>query len=211
MIDNLGVPNRLSITMHCYRPIVFASALCHLVFNGSVLASEESDWLQSLSATSLEHGAGGDKKAVASRVSGAANIDAYALETAGAGKLRAHADAALRTGDFAVAIGLLEKALELEPADGHARSLYAQALQLRLQRTKSQDPALFNQCVKQWFHVFKNSEYLEDSKIAEENLVLLTGKRPRLLSTANGYLRAVLKSETSEAVAPVIDEPAQVP
>ncbi len=152
-------------------------------------ASEESDWLEALSGPTRQR-----TEAVAPSA-GVIRSDILATEgRQSVAKLRTHADANLRSGNFAAALVLLEKALELCPDDVETRTLHAQALQTKLERTHSQDPVLFNDCVKQWCYVLKNNEFLEDSKIAEAHLVDLTGKKPKLFGVG-AYLRSVLKPE----------------
>lgn len=181
-------------------------------------ASEEADWLKSLNETDSA-----SPTRLAARTSGEgadvdlANSDA-ALHGLTAATLRTRAEHALKLGNYKTANRLLERTLEMAPADNDARLLYAQSLRMQIDKTHSTDPVLFNQCVKQYFNVFKNSDFLEDSKVAERHLEELTGHRPRLLSKPGGYLRSVLKPEdgsaetvSTETVSGALLEPQQVP
>lgn len=196
----------------------FFALVCLLSIQQCAFASEEGDWLKSLNeadsasptrlaARTPEQGADADS-----------SISDASLHGLTAPTLRTRAEHALKAGNYKTAIRLLERCLELAPADNDARLLYAQSLRMRIEKTHSKDPVLFNQCVKQYFSVFKNSDFLEDSKVAERHLEELTGRRPRLLSKPGGYLRSVLKPEddatgavAAESVSGALLEPMQVP
>ncbi|MBY0547159.1 MAG: hypothetical protein K2W95_07685 [Candidatus Obscuribacterales bacterium] len=191
----------------------FLALACLLSIQQCSFASEEGDWLKSLdeadsasptrlAARSSAHSADGDSTVTDAELHGLT-----------AATLRTRAEHALKVGNYKTANRLLERALELAPSDNDARLLYAQSLKMQIDKTHSKDPVLFNQCVKQYFSVFKNSDFLEDSKVAERHLEELTGHRPRLFSKPAGYLRSVLKPEdtSTESVAAEVLEPQQVP
>lgn len=197
----------------------FLALVCLFGIQQCAFASEEGDWLKSLDGAVD----GAAPARLAARSSGeqaeptGADLDVTDADLVHPGltaiTLRTRGEHALKAGNYKNAVKLLERTLELTPYDTDARLLYAQSLKLQIDKTHSTDPVLYNQCVKQYFRVFKSSDFLEDSKVAERHLEELTGHRPRLFSTPNGYLRSVLKPEleTSESVSGELIEPQQVP
>ncbi|MBY0359299.1 MAG: hypothetical protein K2W82_14960 [Candidatus Obscuribacterales bacterium] len=222
-------------------------------------SSEESDWLESLSgkesatppvtnvhqpaATNASSPAASNIQTSSSPRTATDNsaktpIDNSKLETISelltkssrnGRQLRAHADLNLRNGNIDQAIKLLEQAIELDAFDLDNRHAYAEALEKKLAKEKTRDPHLYNLCVKQWFYLYKNTDFMEDSSLASRHLKDLTGLAPKVFYSAKSYLAKVLLPECDEEQSgleisaresgltleadnsPALNEPLQVP
>ena len=170
------------------------------------LADEASDWLRSLKETPGDPGMQSAKydavdysdqiKAAKNQVQSASPTVNNQNQTS----LRSHAESKLKDGLINEAIKLVEQAIEMKPEDCVARQIYADALEHKMESSSAckKDPHLFNICVKQWYYVYKNSEYPDMVNVAGEHLRMLTGKSPYVWPTAKMYLGRVLKPETTE-------------
>lgn len=116
-------------------------------------------------------------------------------------KLAAFGEKHLVAHNYDKAIAMFERAIELED-ELHTRCLYAEALEGKLKSVSDQDPILFNRCVKQWFYIFKHSDFQEDSKKAAAHLKALTGRAPTLVSLPGTYLPTVLLPESDGPAEP---------
>lgn len=111
--------------------------------------------------------------------------------------LRLEGEQAIRLGNTDRAIQLLQKALELQPGDMDGRILYASALEKKLMKQKSRkrDPKLFNFCVKNWYYIWKKSEFHDQKAQARNHLDKLTGTVPKWREKPQKYLQRVLLAE----------------
>lgn len=111
--------------------------------------------------------------------------------------LRLEGEQAIRLGHTDRAILLLQKALELQPGDMDGRILYSSALEKKLMKQKSskRDPKLFNFCVKNWYYIWKKSEFHDQKGQAANHLDKLTGIVPKKFERPHKYLAKVLIAE----------------
>jgi hypothetical protein len=179
------------------------------------LADEESEWLSALKNTVEPTGVrlGIDAEASASnRSSGEEMPDAALLKSMSPTDLRTRASIHLKEGEIDVAIDMVEQAIELQPEDTEGRRIYADALEHKVMAQAERDPHMFNQCVKQWYFLYKNAEYPDNVTLAARHLKDLTGKSPYVWPTAKLYLSRVLLPEAGNGVAAaaVTEEPVQI-
>lgn len=184
-------------------------AVLLLLGAGPVRANEESDWVKALKGSPLEPGSmnkSGQKSETSS------NDDAATINGLNPTDLRSHASAHLKDGDIESAIKLVERAIELQPEDTDGRQIYADALEQKLKAQVQRDPHTFNQCVKQWYFLYKNSEYPEMGNLAAKHLKDLTGRSPYMWPAAKMYLGKVLMAEIGNdgANATISEEPTQI-
>lgn len=190
-----------------------ALTLLLAVFSCQVLvlptfADEASDWLKSIKSNELDPG-------VETKTSAVLPEHPTAIPN-NPGSLRAHAAAKLKDGDFEAAITLVEKAIEFYPEDAESRQIYADALESKLNSRSVRDPKVYNQCVKQWYFVYKHATDPAMANAAGEHLRNLTRKSPFVYPTAKMYLSRVLMPEIYSSFeaesAPSLsnEEPAQV-
>lgn len=112
-----------------------------------------------------------------------------------ANALTLEGESALHAGHIDRALTVLQRSVEMAPGDIDGRILYAQALEQKLMAEKSRDPALHNFCIKQWFYVFKKSEFPDQMIQARAHLVNLTGIAPRRWDNEQKYLVKVALPE----------------
>jgi hypothetical protein len=115
-----------------------------------------------------------------------------------AGGLRLEGESSLREGNIDRALMVLQRSVEMGPGDIDGRILYAQALEQKLTAQKVRDPELYNFCTRQWFYVFKKSEFPDQSIQARAHLINLTGIAPRHWDTEQKYLAKVALPEPRE-------------
>lgn len=188
----------------CLANALNSLALLVLTFAIPASASEEQDWLDSLSSAPQK-----TAPTEAAIVEKQKTFSEMATQGTRNGRhLRAHADWNLKNGNIDQSLKLLEKALELNKTDFDIRTDYANTLEKKVLEQNKQDPKTYNLCVKQWFYIYKTSEFLEDSTLAARHLKDLTGNQPTMLSTAKSYLPKVLMPEESPEIC---SEPSQVP
>jgi hypothetical protein len=113
-----------------------------------------------------------------------------------ANALTLEGESALHAGHIDRALTVLQRSIEMAPGDIDGRILYAQALEQKLTAEKVRDPALHNFCIKQWFFVFKKSEFPDQMIQARAHLVNLTGVAPRRWDNEQKYLAKVALPET---------------
>lgn len=124
------------------------------------------------------------------------------LGMGGASTLRLEGESSLRSGHLDRAITVLQRSVEMAPADMDGRILYAQALEQKLISQRERDPALFNFLVKQWLYVAKKAEFADQAMQGRAHLMNLTGVAPKLFEKEGKYLSRVLMPEDgSEQVA----------
>jgi tetratricopeptide (TPR) repeat protein len=168
---------------------------------------EGADWVKALKNTELEPN-GKENKKIASKDP----EDTNGIDVRNPTELRTHADVYLKNGDVENAIILVEKAIELQPEDTDGRQIYADALEQKLKAQTERDPHTFNQCIKQWYFLFKNAEYPEMANLAAKHLKDLSGKSPYVWPTARMYLTRVLLPEqgSTESAPQISEEPVQI-
>ena len=127
---------------------------------------------------------------------------------------------ALRISDVNRAIRLGRRAVELNPDDIEARTALAEALYQKVKHGKTDDPGVFNECVKTWLMILRNvvgeekgltykgigipliQKFYEDEDhgtLAKERLTALCGRTPKAWETNKKFLDKVLRPETSVA------------
>ncbi len=118
--------------------------------------------------------------------------------------LRLDGEQCIRVGNIERAIKVLQKAVETEPDDMDGRSLYATALQKKLmkQKRKDRDPKLYNWTVKQWYFIYKESEFEDQKMQALKHLQVLTGKVPGRFDRRQAFLRKALIPEDGSVKVP---------
>lgn len=111
--------------------------------------------------------------------------------------LRLEGEQAIRLGHTDRACLLLQKALEMQPGDMDGRILYSSALEKKLmkQPSKKRDPKLFNFVVKNWFYIWKKSEFHDQKAQAANHLEKLVGTLPKRFERPGKYLSRVLIPE----------------
>jgi len=168
---------------------------------------EGADWVKALKSTELEPNEQETKKTASKDAE-----DTNGIDVRNPSELRTHASSYLKDGDVENAIILVEKAIELQPEDTDGRQIYADALEQKLKAQTERDPHTFNQCIKQWYFLFKNAEYPEMANLAAKHLKDLSGKSPYIWPTAKMYLTRVLMSEqgATESAPQISEEPVQI-
>lgn len=180
-----------------YQLALFSFSVFSVAAGASASASEESDWLNAIAPRSAAPRAE-DVHA------GAGVIRSDVLATEGEQsfhKLRTHAEANLKSGNYEVALMLLDKALDISPTEIDARILHAQALQMKYQRTRGQDPELFEETVREWLYVSKKAEFLEERQSAESRLMELTGRKPKFWESSDAYMKLVTQTRKAGTLA----------
>jgi len=111
--------------------------------------------------------------------------------------LRLEGEQAIRLGNTDRACQLLQKAIEMQPGDFDGRILYASALEKKLMKQKAskRDPKLFNFVVKNWYFVYKKSEFHDQKAQAKSHLEKLVGALPKRMEKPHKYLARVLIPE----------------
>ena len=127
------------------------------------------------------------------------------------------------------AIKLCKRAFELDPDCAETHQVYAEALERKLALEKTEDPELFNLCVKEWLAVLRNQygeeagtsfhgialplaggKWYEDDdrhRPARQHLIKLTGSQPKIWETNEKFLKRVRRSgETSVSARIIKDE-----
>jgi uncharacterized coiled-coil protein SlyX len=123
------------------------------------------------------------------------------ISTSTSSALRLEGEQSMRFNNIDKAVLLLEKSVEMSPADMDGHILYAEALEKKLARQKTQDAQLHNLVVKQWFYIAKKADYMDQKMQGLKHLANLTGTKPRMLETDDRFLARVLKPEESQQVA----------
>ncbi len=112
--------------------------------------------------------------------------------------LRMEGEQSMRIGNLDRALTVLQRSVELSPADIDGRIMYAEALEKRLLKQKKRDPKLFNFCVKQWLYVAKKSEFADQSMQGMSHLQGLTGTHPGRFEKEKKFLSRVLVPEDAK-------------
>ncbi|HEY9789618.1 MAG TPA: hypothetical protein V6D22_04410 [Candidatus Obscuribacterales bacterium] len=115
--------------------------------------------------------------------------------------LQLEGENSLRMGNLDTALTALQKSVEMAPLDMDKRTLYAEALQEKLQKQKEKDPTLYNFTVKQWYFIYKKAEFIDQTLEAKSHLLHLTGSAPKNFESAQKYLARVLVPEDSSEIA----------
>lgn len=160
------------------------------------------------------------------------SVDALTL---GKGKVQAMARAAqycVENEQYDKAIKLSRMAIDQNDDDNEIHQVYAEALEGKLLKQVHRDPALYNQCVKEWLIVLRqetgqakiaNSHgigipgmgYLfrdEDSVMpARKHLMKLTGKIPKVWESDSKYLAKVLKPTTESVTGKMVHSDSEAP
>ncbi len=111
--------------------------------------------------------------------------------------LRLEGEQCIRLGNVDRACMILQKALEMSPGDMDGRILYASALEKKLmkQHSKKRDPKLFNFVVKNWYFIYKKSDFHDQKAQAKNHLEKLAGTLPTRFERPGKYLGRVLIPE----------------
>jgi hypothetical protein len=129
------------------------------------------------------------------------------------------AERALKSNKPDRAIAIIKKSLELDNEDLEAHLIYANALERKLGNQSTEDPELFNRCVREWLIVLRNQfgeekgenfhgigipglsgKWYSDERQdrARTHLIKLTGSAPKVWETNEKWLQKVCRSgETS--------------
>ena len=207
--------------MRCNRlntRLPFLILACLFLGSLPVSADEESDWIKTVKDTDLasEPAMNIENTALLSGPTGSMHKaglnNAAAISSMNPADLRARALACLKQGEADAAIKLVERAIEMQPEDLDGRQTYAQALENKVMAQTEPDSHLFNQCLRQWYFIYKKAEYSELVKLAAGHLQELTGKSPYIWPGAKMYLSRVMLPEAagSRADLDLTEEPAQV-
>lgn len=186
--------------------------LVAFLFSGSapLQADEESDWIKALNDKSepkvLKTAARTAKDKQASSKQDELD-DTATINRMSPTDLRNRASTYLKRDELDKAIELIERSIELQPEDTEGRQIYADALEKKLKTQTDPDPHTFNQCIKQWYYLYKNAEYPEMVNLAVNHLKNITGKSPYVWPTAKMYLSRVLMPETPTPSPTLSDEP----
>ncbi len=119
------------------------------------------------------------------------------IGTSTSSALRLEGEQSMRFNNIDRAVLVLGKSVEMSPADMDGRILYAEALEKKLMRQKTQDPQLHNLVVKQWLYIAKKADYMDQKMQGTKHLSSLTGQRPRMWETEDRFLARVLVPEGS--------------
>lgn len=120
------------------------------------------------------------------------------------GALSLEGEQSLKEGSIDRALTVLQRSVEMAPLDMDARTLYAQTLEKKLMMQKDQkDPALYNFIIKQWFFVFKKSDFLDQKMQGWSHLRDLTGTNPKTFERADKFLSRVLIPEDGSVKVPL--------
>ncbi len=117
------------------------------------------------------------------------------IGTSTSSALRLEGEQSMRFNNIDRAVLVLGKSVEMSPADMDGRILYAEALEKKLMRQKTQDPQLHNLVVKQWLYIAKKADYMDQKMQGTKHLSSLTGQRPRMWETEDRFLARVLVPE----------------
>lgn len=137
------------------------------------------------------------------------------------------AERALKSDKPDKAIELIQRSLELNKEDLEAHMIYAMALERKLSKQATEDPVLFNRCVKEWLSVLRNSygeekgetfhgigipglngKWFEDEdrqRPARQHLIKLTGFSPKPWETNEKFLTKVQRSGETSVSAKLIN------
>ena len=130
----------------------------------------------------------------------------------------------LANGNIEQSLNLCRKALARRELDIDMHCLYAMALEMKYRRSVS-DPALFDECVREWAHVAK-VKIIADSKgwehvgdgevftqnqerkeIANRHLEALVGRAPKYFESEKSFVEKAIRVKTE--VAGKLKEPAK--
>jgi hypothetical protein len=165
------------------RILVAAALVLSVVSPALVWASDderEPDWVMDTS------GVGVTKNGVAR------SDQILELGTSDASGLQLVGENAMRMGNEEAGLTALQRSVEISPNDMDARTAYANALEHKLTNQKDKDPALYNFVIKQWFFIYKNTEFIDQTLEAKSHLLHLSGSAPKPLEKTDKYLARVL-------------------
>ena len=140
------------------------------------------------------------------------SIEGFNVDQATPNSLAVAADYALKQGQVRKAIRLCKQAIYQNADDVYIHQVYAEALEKRLQSLKTDDIALYNECVKEWLLVFRSDAgeergvgfrgvgvsaglYSDEERNvpAKSHLIHLVGRAPRAWETNARYLKVAMK------------------
>ncbi|CAN5389795.1 hypothetical protein BH11CYA1_BH11CYA1_22220 [soil metagenome] len=113
--------------------------------------------------------------------------------------LRIEGEQSMRLGNLDRAIMVLQRSVELAPADMDGRILYGEALEKKLIKQKKRDPALYNYVIKQWLFVAKNAEFADQGMQGFNHLIKICGTVPKKWEKEKKFLARVLIPEDGTA------------
>lgn len=114
--------------------------------------------------------------------------------------LHLEGESMLRRGDLDNALRTLQRCVELAPGDMDKRILYSQCLEKKLMKQKHKDPVLYNFLVKQWYFIYKKSEFPDQVMNARERIAHLSGTIPKPMEREKTFLARVLIPEDGPIV-----------
>ncbi len=115
------------------------------------------------------------------------------------GALSIEGEQSLRQGSIDRALKVLQRSVELAPLDMDVRILYAQTLEKKLaMKNDKKDPRLFNFTVKQWLFVYNKAEYYDQKMLGLNNIVSLTGTKPKRWESNAKFLARVMRDESGK-------------
>ena len=148
-------------------------------------------------------------------------------------QLTVEAERALKSNKPDRAIAIIKQSLELDPEDLEAHMIYANAMERKLANQSSEDPELFNKCVREWLAVLRN-EYGEEKgenfhgigipglsgkwysdpdrqDRARTHLIKLTGSAPKVWESNERWLAKVTRSGETSVRAKLLKDKAADP
>lgn len=144
--------------------------------------------------------------------------------------LTVEAERALKSNKPDRAIALIKRSLELDNEDLEAHMIYATALERKLANQTSEDPELFNRCIREWLNVLRNAygeekgenfhgigipglggKWYSDERQdrARSHLIKLTGAAPKYWESNERYLSKVCRSGEASVRAKLLNEKAK--
>ncbi|MBX9690069.1 MAG: hypothetical protein K2X27_25380 [Candidatus Obscuribacterales bacterium] len=192
------------------------AVLCALQFTGPAIADDGADWMN-------------DGKELPKGV--VSNDDSMISKDSTSFSLAVQAERALKSGKANRAIELARRSLDMNDDDMDTHLVYAKALEKKLVSQQTEDPMLFNLCVKEWLSVLRNSygdekgthfqglalpgfggKFYEDEDrqgLARQHLVKLTGACPKVWETNEKYLQKVQRHGETTVSAKLVGEAAK--
>lgn len=142
--------------------------------------------------------------------------------------LTVQAQRALKSDHPEHAIKLCRRAMELDPDCAETHQIYAEALERKLAKQPTEDPELFNLCIREWLAVLRNQfgeeagtsfhgiaipgaggKFYEDEdrhRPARQHLIKLTGTSPKVWETNERFLKRVERAGTTSVSAKIIKD-----
>lgn len=139
------------------------------------------------------------------------------------------AERALKSEKIDRAIDLIKRSLDQNMEDLDAHMVYATALERKLSTQTTEDPKIFNQCVKEWLAVLRNGYGEEKNETfkgvgipgfngrffadderqgpARSHLIKLTGSSPKPWETNARFLTKVLRHGEATVSGKMVEDP----